>query len=187
MTQLTDLQLVEQYQNTRKDVYFNTLVKRYEGFIKNKTSKLYKNQRLWDDSLGFDDIKQEILLRALETVNKVKIDKIKDKDKFSFSVPLYWQIKNWEVTHKNYMYKDSNVNLDPDARGQEVLKRYQDITTIVYEFGDTLKGVERVVWDLLMQGNKKGEIAKSIKMTACGVSGVLNRIKRKYKEFTKIK
>jgi len=187
MKQLTDLQLVQQYQATRDEKYFLTLIDRYEGYIQNKTYYLYKKRRHWDNLESFEDIKQEIYVRALDTMDKVKIDKISDHKKFNYAVFLDWQIKNWEVIHKKNIYQlaITEIHINPDTL--ESLKRYNEINFILHSFEDSLKGKYKVVWNLFMQGKKKCEIAKLINISNAGVTGIIAKLKKEYKEFVKIK
>jgi len=191
MTQMTDLQLVEQYQETKKDVYLTTLINRYDGYIHNQAFRIYKNLSKFDREYEFDDVKQELKIAAIKAVNAVDRTRIKDRDKYAFYTTLGYKIQNFEtnarrkkdIVHVNLLSTHSKISAE--EMNVAPIERYIKMDDIIKKFNNTLNIKEQKIWKLFLEGKNQAEISVKVKISIVSICNNLRMIKRKFKEFIK--
>lgn len=206
MTNLTDLQLITNYHETKSNIYFEILLTRYDGYIKNQSSKLYNYSKEFNSSLDYEDINQELKLKAYNALLRFKKERVTNEE-FSFYVLLNDEIRNYkqetfypngnfiktEITdikqysedekdsEKYLKFLENKINENYHKNGSE---RYYKTIRLIENFKQTLSKKEKRIFKLLVESKKKKyEIAKQLKVSNQYLSFSVKRIGRRLKDY----
>jgi hypothetical protein len=206
MNNLTDLQLVENYQKAGDSKTWNEIYNRYRHYMRKQSGKLNRKFR-GDSSLDFEDHEQEVKISLLRVVRAIDPKKVKDRKTFKLALSLKYSISNYENvlnrSHRNIelasldlediledtmVYKKHRKRLldKCNKRSQEMMEydmgQYKEI---IQKFEKLLSRNEFKIFKMFMGGKNQKDIASRCEVTPANISYFMNIIRKKYKKFCK--
>lgn len=186
----TELELVREYKiasdERRKNQIFNTLVKKYEGWLKLQTNKVYKSISPSFFGMEFEDCESEALYGfklALDWFDESKCSGHFNSEKFSISYYAERQISariGTYIFQRNKKQKrsiesdtQSETFIVPDSRNVEkdVQRKLQQ-----ERLDAKLSPMERKIKDYLMEGMIEKKIKHSLKICDSKLAQAKDRI-----------
>ena len=183
MTFLSDVQLIENYQDTNNENYILELHGRYKFFLKKHSYRIYGKFKKFSNAYSIEDIESEVNIAFLEAVQNINRDKIRNKNYFCISVWIGYYIKVFE--RKNCaMILQNEIDYNRECNFISNNNLYK-MNHILKEFKKNLNEKEKNLFNYRLQGLSLKEIADEMNLTRVRISQIHLKIKRKYKEFIK--
>lgn len=198
-----ELNLVLQFQQTKKDIFYEKLLKQYTPLLTKKANIINNWIMVNDNSISFDDIFADLCVCLLRAIKYVKLEKIINPEDFRlygilataiefYSMNIGKKDKNMLISDIYYNYNtdlSENMYYAPDDPLDKVHnKEYSpEDYSFLYDHGDILQNFtneilnpnEARVLSLFWEGHTKTEISKIFGCTQHNISYFISKLKTK--------